>query len=182
MWATRRTRGVPENWYVNVRIKVLRYGPKRGGMANLAASPKARLVLRYIGFNKRGQHLGLLMQLLLNPRQFLTQGDILRFKLIQPLPLAVDLLIGAMDLRANNPQFAFQAVTPRTVRAQFILLFVILLEKIIESLRQITVLRHADSLICGRIGDQLLAIFLHFTIHGEIKHSANYRSAPAPLL
>jgi hypothetical protein len=28
----------------------------------------------------------------------------------------------------------------------------------------------------------LLAIFLHFTIHGEIKHSANYRSAPAPLL
>ena len=48
--------------------------------------------------------------------------------------------------------------------------------------RQITVLRHADGLISDRICDQLFAMFLNFTIHGEIKHATNYTSVPAPLL
>ncbi len=42
--------------------------------------------------------------------------------------------------------------------------------------------RHADGLISGCVGDPLFAMFLHFTIHGEIKHTTNYRSAPEPLL
>ena len=57
-----------------------------------------------------------------------------------------------------------------------------LFDKIIKPLGQIAVSRHADSLISGRIGDQLFAIFLHFTIHGEIKHATTYLSAPVPLL
>lgn len=43
-------------------------------------------------------------------------------------------------------------------------------------------LRHADSLISGRIGDHLFAMLLHFTIHGEMQHTTNYPSAPVPLL
>ncbi len=61
---------------------------------------------------------------------------------------------------------------------QFLLAFVMLLEKIIKPLGQMTVLRHADGLIC----DRSFAMFLHFTIHGEIKHNTNYPSAPVPLL
>jgi hypothetical protein len=38
------------------------------------------------------------------------------------------------------------------------------------------------SLIGGRIGDRLFAMFLHFTIHGETKHTTNYPIAPVPLL
>ena len=82
-----------------------------------------------------------------------------------------------LPLRASGGQVQEESIRT-SVMAQFSLTLVILLEKIIKPLGQITVLRHADGLIC----DQLFAMFLHFTIHGEIKHTTNYRSAPEPLL
>jgi hypothetical protein len=42
--------------------------------------------------------------------------------------------------------------------------------------------RFPNGLTGGRLCDQLFAMFLNFTIHGEIKHTTNDQSAPAPLL
>ena len=79
-------------------------------------------------------------------------------------------------------QLTFQILTLPAVKLQLVLEIIVLRKKAIVAPRQITVLRHADGLISDRVCDQLFAMFLNFTIHGEIKRATNYPSAPAPQL